>query len=455
MPRKRKSNPPDRFGVPVDLDTGSIRNGRATSRRRRRSQRSRSNSSPHRSRSPLLGDPQLGDVRDKQVRNHHAQEDDSSQSSSIIWLKGIEGLPVRPAEGFPGWLDLTEALHGTKHRLPRGQKMVVPAPNLPSFDTIMQAGGRSGPWGISSDGEKACIVYHPTSLETTTATDNSIEGQLHQHFDQRTTVSPVHQPAAQDIKQQEAANGEFLTIDLNHVNNTAKSNSDSAGIGLSGLVTAHVPLNMKQKIWGKEYLSLIDLLPEKNDPDWEPPLNLTLSQDNKSLVFKSTKRRQTIESYHTWSKCFNIFMAIYVQKHADEHQDLICYAEIIRKISEVFPNNRFVRYDKQFRYLKASNPSLPWSQVEPTLWSLELSFPSQTSDQTSPRYCYHFNNHGKCNRSPGQCKFHHACMACGKVGHPKIKCYTQNNTNNGKNSNIQSKNFTNQSPKAPVVQANK
>ena len=406
MPGRRKRGAPARYGSPIPDLRASKRIARDTDSRS----------------SPITVDNENNEKNKEQQlsarEQSHQEGASAAKESSIIWLNGVDGLKVSSAKGLPGWLDVSESIHKDKH--PEVKQLCLPVPKLPTFEEVLNANGNLPEWRIHHDGKKPCLTFNPAVAKSQTT--SAVELPLVPNDQHKASTE-----ADSEIRREDEESRPESTRDINMA--VVKETGNIALPFHSGrsLLNAHIPMAIKQKIWGFEYISLADLLPEKHDPDVDLPMSLSLSQDNRSLVFKPQRKKVFIESFHTWSRAFNIYVSILLQKHPNLYHQLLAYVDIIRIASESFPSNRFLRYDKAFRLSVACNPLTDWSVIDQTLWSLELSFPPNQSQPKSPSFCYSYNYQGSCHRPKGACRFTHACMKC-RGKHPSKKCYSSDNS---------------------------
>ena len=107
-----------------------------------------------------------------------------------------------------------------------------------------------------------------------------------------------------------------------------------------------VPDIVKQKIWAKQYVDFDKLL-DQPTPKTTSSLEL---YGNKLVTVKQSKQ---ISSIGQWCDAFNIFHTCYSRKYPHETPQLLSYLNTIKSLSQ--RNGDYLTYDREFRYMKASN----------------------------------------------------------------------------------------------------
>ena len=132
-----------------------------------------------------------------------------------------------------------------------------------------------------------------------------------------------------------------------------------------------VSLNVKENIWGLQYVNLVLLLQQNFDIPNETTKsncltvvngNVVVNTDNKHLKIKN------IEYINTWTDAFINFSKFFIQRHPLLAMDLLSYMALITSVESDAPFVRIYQYDQQFRLRVAQNPSKSWSQIDGNLW---------------------------------------------------------------------------------------
>ena len=239
-----------------------------------------------------------------------------------------------------------------------------------------------------------------------------------------------------------------------------------------------VSQGIKEKIWRGEYVDFNGLVGDQGvstrpvGPQGDQ-LGFTMVQAGHQLVLKPVATRNKITNIEAWTNAFLVYASVYLQAHGNQAQALLKYCSLIRSASNRYTGYGWRDYDIQFRS-RITQIDQAWEKIDGELWLMYVvgggsprlgglnpmnssrhalpgksvySTPSsspfprqqaggwrQNSGQrpggrpaSSPRtpgtsgVCYELNfGPGTCNRQ--QCRFLHKCVACGNVGHGKVKC---------------------------------
>ena len=213
---------------------------------------------------------------------------------------------------------------------------------------------------------------------------------------------------------------------------------------------------IKARIWAREYIEL-STLREKGDPC----VSVSLENNGKpSISLKTTKGAQPA-SFNQWLQLFMTYAAVYLEKYPEEAPSMLTYMMRISDMAKK-PGYLWRSYDEGFRKVRAVSPVLwhktNWDLVFNTQMNAEPNFSvnrfqpfrrnqtvaSQVQNRSKQGICYSYNN-GNCTSKRVPCPFRHDCQFCGKRGHPRVRCYARqnsnqttqrgNNNNNNNNSN--------------------
>ena len=174
-------------------------------------------------------------------------------------------------------------------------------------------------------------------------------------------------------------------------------------------------VRIKSKIIAGNYIELSSLLTKHEDT-----LALRMSQDGKEIVL-GRKDSKAITSIFEWLRLFNIYAAVLSTAKPALGPHLNTYMVRIMDLHKLYPGtNTYLRYDEEFRRLRAVNEEHhPWSVlhmgtlVRCTAPLASLSAPPTPlrkpfpSSSTGKGVCFDFNSVKGCSRS--HCRFEHSC----------------------------------------------
>lgn len=195
----------------------------------------------------------------------------------------------------------------------------------------------------------------------------------------------------------------------------------------------HVPNKLKRKILAGQYMDLNKLYRMDTINDAEPCI-LVRGFD---LKLSSKPKTHDIVSFSRFFDCFSVYMTIRGSVYPHEFPSMLRHMEIVKMLHG--QGNDGILYDKQFRIMKADNPTLQWGVFMAELVTRRVevakgfqfantfsSYPRiDNRPQRQQATCNHFNN-GKCIRV--DCKYKHACSACFKRSHGKSTCRVAKST---------------------------
>ena len=162
-------------------------------------------------------------------------------------------------------------------------------------------------------------------------------------------------------------------------------------------LSAHVPHQLKEKIWTHKYINLALLL------NGRAALNdifsgglLHVSPDGQ-IEAKPRQSKETVPNIECWTDAFLIFASIYTVRYPDKVQELFTYVSIIQDASSKFPITSCRSYDEQFRMRQAIKV-MSWGHINPDLWlrimppSVNKNLLSQSGQSsTATNTCRFFN----------------------------------------------------------------
>ena len=179
---------------------------------------------------------------------------------------------------------------------------------------------------------------------------------------------------------------------------------------------ALIPLKIKEKIWGHQFVDFYDLL----YPHQEQAYTLALNSVDGPPSLKFLPKRKSFLSELDWSCAFDEFLAVYVGKFPEELGGLLSYSRFIKSMMKDRLNWRM--YDQKFRMAREVT-RCTWETIRIDLQlectrSLPPLSPSVTPAQTPAvahppvGYCFQYHAKGRfCSES--NCAYKHSCPRCG------------------------------------------
>jgi hypothetical protein len=127
----------------------------------------------------------------------------------------------------------------------------------------------------------------------------------------------------------------------------------------SSYLTATVDDKIRSRIHAGEYVKLATLLSQHpSKPDNQ---NYNSVDKDGQLLFVRSMDRDQIKSITQWTKAFNIYVAIYTERHPTEIGNLMVYANIVQNIAEGCGEQAAFDYDEKFRRWRHHDPAAcPW-----------------------------------------------------------------------------------------------
>ena len=81
-----------------------------------------------------------------------------------------------------------------------------------------------------------------------------------------------------------------------------------------------------------------------------------VSGKDDTLKLIPTKKQDAVYNLGTWCNAFMIFLTIYCKKYPLQLPNLTQYMNTVKMIA--YRSGDFVKYDREFRYLRQTNPSI-------------------------------------------------------------------------------------------------
>lgn len=107
-----------------------------------------------------------------------------------------------------------------------------------------------------------------------------------------------------------------------------------------------------------------------------------------------------MDGLHAWLEAWNVYLQTVLHRFPLLAPDLLAYQDQICKFSRKLRASALIMYDTAFRYMAASNPSLPWGKINDQLYNDILK------EETFP-----------------------FCISCHSYGHRTISCATRSQAN--------------------------
>ena len=214
-------------------------------------------------------------------------------------------------------------------------------------------------------------------------------------------------------------------------------------------IGAHVPPNVKAKIWRDEYVEFAHLLPSTTYQ--QQSYTLSLDPGSRSnFGIKVQKPKPNNLSFDQWMDAFIIYMGIYTAKH-NVAPAMCTYLRDVKSLAVRGAN--FRHYDEQFRVYRQTT-HCSWAELHYGIWfqatqpirqnnnnnksnqGWEKTGQNKSSPFHVPRgFCVHYHSRGKFCKNSQKCTYKHTCPKCSEK-HPMYFCETNTKTSSD-NSNGQ------------------
>ncbi|VDI44251.1 Hypothetical predicted protein [Mytilus galloprovincialis] len=148
---------------------------------------------------------------------------------------------------------------------------------------------------------------------------------------------------------------------VNHIPESIPSIFDPIG--------AHIPLNIKEKIWRGEFIHLGLLLKSAAVLGSDSTLDGDFVMKGGALTVVN-KKPDSLNNIEIWTSVFMIYMAILLEKWPMKAQEYLKYMQSIRLASSRGTNHGWAVYDDQYRLKKERFPSSSWGVIDQELWVL-------------------------------------------------------------------------------------
>lgn len=185
----------------------------------------------------------------------------------------------------------------------------------------------------------------------------------------------------------------------------------------SATINLHVPKSVEAKIKREEYITLSELL---NQDEQDITLNITNSGN--VMVNKKTKQIK-ISSGEQWFSAFLVYASIYQHQFPQKACQMFQYMSIVQSLQKSFGIEAAVKYDEDFRKMRARTPSMRWDKLQQEIYLLAASKsvhkpqrdrtqpqPFRKTPYCPPGFCRQFNQQGVCTWD--NCIYKHECFKC-------------------------------------------
>lgn len=189
-------------------------------------------------------------------------------------------------------------------------------------------------------------------------------------------------------------------------------------------MSAHVPTQIKQKIWQHQYINIALLLKGNVELQELCTGDLIHITESGNIETRPKITKEKVTSIEKWTDAFLIFSCIYLKKFPNKTQELLQYMSIIREAASRSNTGLSWRlYDEQFR-LRQAIELQSWDRINANLWlrvlGTSMSTPAAKPRMPGTNTCNFFNQ-GHCSYNP--CRFPHVCSHCGGYNHGRINCF--------------------------------
>lgn len=128
---------------------------------------------------------------------------------------------------------------------------------------------------------------------------------------------------------------------------------------------APIPLALAKKIQALEFVDFAELLPDNR----ELLRRMEATDKSQSSASQSKSKLRQVSSITSWAQCFMAFAAILLSAHPEMLVDLMAYGKLVMREAARHGGEGWKLYDTLFRQMKAAKKSLPWSELNGTLYA--------------------------------------------------------------------------------------
>ena len=104
------------------------------------------------------------------------------------------------------------------------------------------------------------------------------------------------------------------------------------------IISAHIPLSIKSKVWSCTYVNLGTLLESTtNNPDEEEEYDFFPDCSSNKISFRPTTKHHTINTFSAWNKAFRVLTELLAIEWPQLCLPLIQYTHLINEQAGKFP----------------------------------------------------------------------------------------------------------------------
>jgi hypothetical protein len=262
-----------------------------------------------------------------------------------------------------------------------------------------------------------------------------------------------------------AAGQDSVSALLSQVANAGDSAKGSAAVVTTGPGLPALPKKLVDRILADQYVDFADFPPAKGRTRPMPA-----AEESHIIVIRAEDingARKLIPDLPTWVQCFNVYLAVILEREPSRTKSLLAYMNTIVKASTKYKWPSWIVYDQNYRQEAVDNGLKDWSKVDPSTFT-QCFTNAAISSENWCKVCQSMDHatevcpnkmyggmprkrnaeslgqppYGRkrpapgsslqvCrlfNRSNGECKFgeaciyQHKCDQCGSTSHSRSKC---------------------------------
>ena len=136
-------------------------------------------------------------------------------------------------------------------------------------------------------------------------------------------------------------------------------------------LSAHVPRQLKAKIWSHKYFNIALLLKGTTELNEMFSRGVLYISPEGKVEAKPRQSKEIIPNMEHWSDAFLIFISICVVRYPSKVQEILKYLSVIRDAASKFSPICWRSYDEQFR-MRQENHVTRWDHINSDLWLSSL-----------------------------------------------------------------------------------
>ena len=195
---------------------------------------------------------------------------------------------------------------------------------------------------------------------------------------------------------------------------------------------AHVPSNIRAKIWNGQFVEMAHLLPSYT------------AQDDTRNSKPDSKTQQKVEPkplrLPDFAAAFRIFITIRAERSPQDAPGMLKHLDTIHEMHRLFGPQAWQHYDRAFRWAMQHNAQMTWGTLDVELYMQATALglraqqlPQSRSPMPGTRQhgrgfgfrptntCWAYQRSGVCHNKDCKFKDTHACMSCGGA-HGSMHC---------------------------------